>query len=298
MSLISLITDFGLKDNFVGIMKAVILKINPQAQIVDICHEVKPQGLLEAAFLLRGSFRYFPKGSVHLVVVDPGVGSQRKKIIAKTKNYYFIGPDNGVLALALKDEPPIDIVEITSQRYFLKPTSDTFHGRDIFAPISAYLSRTLDKVRDLSKGAPLRKFGRRIKSIQELSTPSVKVSSKVLTGEIIYIDRFGNLVSNIDKDTLENFVSATKRGGSASATRIGGCANICGANLFGGKNKKFKIFIKDKTIDRLFSSYAEGKHLKPLALIDSFNHLEIALNCGSACDYLKAKKGTKVFVYL
>lgn len=235
MSLISLITDFGLKDNFVGVMKAVILKINPKAQIVDICHEVKPQDILEAAFLLRGSFRYFPKGSVHLVVVDPGVGSPRKKIIAKTKNYYFIGPDNGVLAFALKDEPPIDIVEITSQRYFLKPTSDTFHGRDVFAPTSAYLSRTLDKVRDLSQGEDIRKFGRRIKSIQELSLPKVKVSSlDSFAGEIIYIDRFGNLVSDIDKDTLENFVSATKRGGSASATRIGGCANICGANIFGG----------------------------------------------------------------
>ena len=258
MRLISLITDFGLKDNFVGVMKAIILKINPRAQIVDICHEVKPQGLLEAAFLLRGSFRYFPRGSVHLVVVDPGVGSQRKKIIAKTKNYYFIGPDNGVLTLALRNEPPIDIIEITRQRYFLKPISDTFHGRDVFAPVAAYLSNRKDT----------RKFGRRIKSIQELSLPKVKVNPKTLAGEIIYIDRFGNLVSNIDKDMFQSFA----------------------------KNKKFKIFLKDKTIDRLSFSYTEGKHLKPLALMDSFNYLEIALSCGSACDYLKAKTGTKVLV--
>jgi len=265
MRLISLITDFGLKDNFVGVMKGVILKINPQAQIVDICHEVRPQGLLEAAFLLRSAFRYFPRGSLHLVVVDPAVGSQRKKIIARTENYYFIGPDNGVFTLALKDEPAIDIVEITNQKYFLKPTSSTFHGRDIFAPISAYLS----------KGEDLVKFGRRITSIQELSLPKVKLSPKALSGEIIYTDRFGNLVSNIDKDTLENFTSSAKPG---------------------GKNKNFKIFIKDKTIDRLSSSYVEGGHLKLLALIDSFNYLEIALNCGAACDYLKAKAGTKVVV--
>ena len=134
MGVISLITDFGLKDNFVGVMKAVILKINPQAQIVDICHEAKPHDILEAAFLLRSSFKYFPNGSVHLVVVDPGVGSERKKLLVKTKDYFFIAPDNGVLSLALKGQAPLKIIEITNKKYFLKPTSDTFQWQQYFYP--------------------------------------------------------------------------------------------------------------------------------------------------------------------
>lgn len=258
MNLISLITDFGLKDNFVGVTKAVILKINPTAQIVDVCHEVKPQDIPQAAFLLKNSFRYFPSGTVHLVVVDPGVGSKRKKIIAQTKNYFFVGPDNGILSLALKDERPVKVIEITNKKYFLKPVSDTFHGRDVFAPVSAYVS----------KGEDIRKFGRTIKSFKVLELPAVKVTKHELTGEIIYIDRFGNLVSNIDRDTLENFI----------------------------KNKKFRILIKNKTIDNLSHSYSEGTHQRPIALIDSFNYLEIAINSHSARDYLRADKGAKIKV--
>ncbi len=258
MSVISLITDFGQNDNFVGVIKGVILNINPAVKIVDICHLVNPHDILTGAFLLKSSFRYFPEGTVHLVVVDPGVGSKRKKVIVKTKNYYFVAPDNGVLSLALKDQPLLEIIEITNKRYFLKPTSDTFHGRDIFAPTAAYLS----------KGRDISKFGKRIKSIQELSLPQIKITSKGLIGEIIYIDFFGNLVSNIDKETLDNFING----------------------------KKLKIYIKDKTIEKLSYGYAEGTYLKPLALIDSFNYLEIALNRSSACDYLKAKKGAKVTV--
>jgi len=258
MTVISLITDFGQKDNFVGVMKGVILSINPHAKIVDICHEVKPHDISEAAFLLKSSFKYFPKGSLHLVVVDPGVGSERKRLLVKTKDYFFVAPNNGVLSLALKGQPYLKAIEITNKKYFLKPTSDTFHGRDIFAPTAAYLS----------KGEDFSKFGKRIKSIKGLRLPQVKITSKSLIGEIIYIDRFGNLVSNIDKEMLDNFI----------------------------KDKKFRIYIKDKTIEKLSHSYNEGTYLKPLVLIDSFNYLEIALNRGSACNYLKAKKGTEVIL--
>lgn len=254
--IISLLTDFGLADNFVGAMKGVILKVNPRARIIDICHNIQPQSIIEAAFLLKGSFKFFPKRTVHLVVVDPGVGSGRRKILVKTKNYYFIAPDNGVLALALKEEPPLKIIELANDKYFLKPVSDTFQARDIFAPVAAYVS----------KGEDIYKFGRQIKAIKASELPKVKAKNNELAGEIIYIDRFGNLVSNIDKETLRNFI----------------------------KNKKFKISIKDKTIDGLSRSYAEGLKNKPLALIGSFNSLEIALNCGSARDYLRAGKGTKI----
>jgi S-adenosylmethionine hydrolase len=255
MNVISLITDFGYEDNFVGVMKAAILKINPRVQIIDICHEVKPQDVVEAALLLKSSFKYFSSGTVHLIVVDPGVGSKRKKIIVKTKNYFFVAPDNGVLTLALKDEPALKIIKISNDNYFLKPVSDTFHGRDIFAPVAAYLSKRED----------IHKFGKPIKNIKTLDLPLIKLSNRQLTGKIIYIDHFGNLISNIDKDTLKDFI----------------------------KNKKFKIIIKDKIINKLSHSYSKRVQLKPLALIDSFNYLEIAVNSGSAQNYLGVEKGEK-----
>lgn len=260
MAIISLITDFGLQDNFVGVIKAVILKINPQVTLVDICHGIKPQNILEAAFLLRSAFSFFPKNTVHLVVVDPGVGTERRKILIKTKNYFFIAPDNGVLSLALKEEPLLKIIEITNDRYFLKPVSNTFHGRDIFAPVCAYVSR----------GEDIQKFGKTIGSFKGLELPRVKVSSQELVGEIIYIDRFGNLVSNIEKQTLEGFI----------------------------KNKRFKICIADKTIEKLASNYAEGSPHEPIALIDSFNYLEIALNCSRAADYLGVNIGSHLKIKL
>ncbi|MCM8800891.1 MAG: SAM-dependent chlorinase/fluorinase [Candidatus Omnitrophica bacterium] len=260
MRLISLITDFGLKDNFVGLIKAVILKINPKVKIVDISHLVKPQDIKEAAFILKSSFYYFPKGTVHLVIVDPGVGTERKKLLVKTKNYFFVAPDNGVLAPTLKKEKPIKIIQITNPKYFLKPVSYTFHGRDIFAVVSAYVA----------KGDRLERFGKRIDTYLNLDLPQLKIKKNELIGQIIYIDRFGNLVSNIDGITFNNFV----------------------------KNKGFKIFIKDKVIERLSYSYQDVAGFKPLAIIDSFGYLEIALNSGSAKDYLKAKEGSLVKVMI
>lgn len=258
MSVISLITDFGLKDNFVGVMKAVILKINPQVHIIDISHALEPQDIMEAALMLQSSYNYFPSGTVHLVVVDPGVGSRRKKLLVKTKNYFFVAPDNGVLSMTLKEDAPVKIIEITEQKYFLKPISRTFHGRDIFAPVCAYIS----------KGKPLERFGRTIKSFKDLELPKVKTDTKGLTGEVIHIDHFGNLISNIPKDTLESFI----------------------------KGKKVKIHIKGKTINKISGSYFKAVRLRPLALIGSSNYLEIALNRGSAKNYFGVDRGTKIKV--
>jgi S-adenosylmethionine hydrolase len=256
MSCISLLTDFGFDDNFVGVMKAVILNINPRAKIVDLSQMVEPQEIFEAAFLLGSSYAYFPKGTVHLVVVDPGVGSKRKGIIVKTRNYVFIAPDNGVLSFVLQKERPIKVVEIRNSKYFLKPVSSTFHGRDIFAPVAAYLSR----------GRDINNFGKRLTSYQKLDFPKIKVSADTLTGEIVYLDRFGNLVSNIGKKDFSNFV----------------------------QKGKFKIFVRNKTIDRLSDSYSEVHPPKPLALFDSFSFLEIAVNSNSAEKLLNAKKGTAI----
>lgn len=258
MSVISLITDFGQKDNFVGAMKAVILKINPSAAIVDVCNEVSPQDIQEAAFLLEGAFMFFPRQTVHLAVVDPGVGSKRRKLLVKTRDYFFVGPDNGVLSLALKRQKPLKIFEINNEGYFLKPVCATFHGRDIFAPIAAYLS----------KGERIEKFGKPIKSFESLGFPNAKKTDESLCGEIIHIDRFGNLISNISKNAFERFV----------------------------KKGRFKIYIKNKIIDSLCCNYSEAPSSKPLALIDSFNYLEIAVKGRSARDVLKAGKAERITV--
>jgi len=242
----------------VGVIKAVISRILPEAKIIDICHEVKPQDILEAALLLKSSYRYFPSGTVHLAVVDPGVGSKRRKILVKTRNYFFVAPDNGVLSLTLKEERPLKIIEIINEKYFLRPVSSSFHARDIFAPVASFVS----------KGEPLNKFGRVIKSFKELQMPKVEMRSDSLSGEIIYIDRFGNLVSNIDGDNLKHFI----------------------------KNRKFEILIGKKCIDRISRTYAEAAPLNALALMGSFNYLEVAVNCGSAKDYFAAKKGDRIMI--
>lgn len=256
MNCVSLVTDFGSSDNFVGVMKAVILKINPRAQIVDLCHMIKPQDIFTAAFLLNSAYMYFPRGTVHLVVVDPGVGSKRKGIIVKTKDYFFVAPDNGVLGLLLRKERPIKIVEIRNMHYFLKPVSSTFHGRDIFAPVAAHLSC----------GEGIDNFGKSLTSYNKLEFPKIKISADTLIGKIIYIDRFGNLVSNIEKKDFFNFV----------------------------KKNKYKIFIGNKVIDRLSEGYSDSVPIKPLALFDSFGFLELAVDSHSAEKLLNVKRGTAI----
>ncbi len=264
--IITLLTDFGLCDNFVGVMKGVILGINPKINIIDITHTVTPQDVFQGAFLLESSYRYFPAGTIHLVVVDPGVGSERKAIIAKTRRYYFVGPDNGVLSLALKAEgEAVDVVSITNRKFFLEPVSQTFHGRDIFAPVAAYLSRG----RGITEFGPLQKGYKSLKLPQPeiISSPAGK-GKKILQGRIIYIDRFGNLITNIQEEFFREFVGA----------------------------RKFRIYLKNKIIDRISKSYMDPEKNKPLAIFGSFANLEISVSRGSARDYFSAKVGLKVSV--
>jgi S-adenosylmethionine hydrolase len=194
------------------------------------------------------------------VVVDPGVGSKRKAILVRTKNYFFVAPDNGVLSLALKEERPLEIIEISNEKYFLKPVSCTFHGRDVFAPACAHISKGVNTVN----------FGRHKDALQKLDLPKIRISIRQLCGEIIYIDRFGNLVSNVDEESL---------------------------NVF-SKKKELKICIKNRTIDGLSQGYFEGVSHRPVALIDSFGYLEIAVNGDSASRILRAGKGERVKVIL
>ncbi|MBI3470095.1 MAG: SAM-dependent chlorinase/fluorinase, partial [Candidatus Solibacter usitatus] len=188
--MLTLTTDFGLGDHFAGVMKGVILRINPKVRIVDLSHEVSAYDTGEAAFLLAQSYRYFPKKTVHVAVVDPGVGSARRPILVEAAGQYFVGPDNGLFSMILERENHT-VRAITAERYFLKPVSNTFHGRDIFAPVGAHLS----------KGLAPAKLGKRIDDfLRPASHKPVRTARRGWTGAILKIDRFGNLITNFHVD--------------------------------------------------------------------------------------------------
>ncbi|MSQ24197.1 MAG: hypothetical protein EXR58_06565 [Chloroflexi bacterium] len=184
---ITLTTDFGLTDSFVGTMKGVIISSCPEAQIVDICHDVPPQDVLAGAIRLAAAASYFPPGTVHLAVVDPGVGGPRRPIAIHYRDQFFVGPDNGMLCLATSGQGTWEALELTNQELWLKPTSSTFHGRDIFAPIAAYLAG----------GADFGALGSPIKDPVALSVPQPDAQGPQVLGSVIDVDRFGNLITNI-----------------------------------------------------------------------------------------------------
>jgi len=191
---IALLTDFGTRDYYVGAMKGVILSIDPAAAIVDITHEIEPQNIASAAFVLRACYRDFPDGTVFLCVVDPGVGSVRRAIIVKTDRYFFVGPDNGLFSFVQSEAAGIHAIE--NERYFRQPVSSTFHGRDVFAPVAAHLS----------KGAEPREFGRRIDDPTVLPEIEARhIDENMIEGHVIHIDRFGNLVTNIPASLADRF---------------------------------------------------------------------------------------------
>lgn len=258
-NIISLLTDFSYKDQYVGLMKAAILKINPEAKIVDLCHKIPPQDVRRAAYMLNASYRYFPKGTIHVAVVDPGVGSKRKIICLKASGQYFIAPDNGLLSLIVEENRPDTIVDITNKRCFLKDISHTFHGRDIFAPVAAHLSKGLNPAI----------LGKKITSIKKIDFPKPVIKDKTIIGEIIYIDEFGNLVTNIDEKTLSRLSKDPKK-------RI--------------------IKVKSKSISGIKESYAQVGKGKLLAIIGSIGNLEISANKKSAQKILEAKIKDKVIL--
>ena len=204
---IALLSDFGTRDHYAGTMKGVILNICPDATLVDITHEVPPHDVLDGSLQLAAAARYFPAGTIFLAVVDPGVGSARRGIAAEAGDYRFVAPDNGVLTSVLRDWPPKKIVELTDRRYARPTVSRTFEGRDRFAPAAAWLA----------KGTQLTALGRPAPDYHRLDIPVAVVDESSVAGVVLRVDRFGNVVTNIDRKTFE---SVAKSGTHGSGGRV------------------------------------------------------------------------------
>ena len=261
--IITLTTDFGSNDHFVGTMKGVILDIVPDAQIVDICHAVQAFDVLDGALTISQAYSYFPTRTVHLVVVDPGVGTARRPIIASCDKYHFVAPDNGVLSLVYAREERMHVRHITSNHYFLQPISNTFHARDIFSPVAAYLAKEVDTL----------KFGDEVEDYTRFNAPKPKVSEQnSLRGVVLKVDRFGNLITNITPQ-------------DAPA-------------LFGAQAKGFKIVVGSREITEMHSAYSEGEPGEVFGILGSMGFLEIAANRGAAVQLTGAGKGTDVTLVL
>ncbi|MDA8100542.1 MAG: SAM-dependent chlorinase/fluorinase [Nitrospiraceae bacterium] len=261
-NLITLLTDYGTKDAFVASMKGMILKLAPQAQIVDITHEVAPQDVWEAAFTLKETYNQFPKGTIHLAVVDPGVGSGRKPILCVTEGYYFVGPDNGIFSFIYRDAERLRVHHISASHYFVQNPGPTFHGRDIFAPVAAWLV----------KGIPAANFGDEITDFVKLNVPVPKRTNNVIDGHVIHADRFGNLITNI---TYRDLQPLTPEG-----VQLG----------------PVTVAVAGKQIAGLRKFYAEAQQGVPGAIINSNGHLEIFLFRQNARTALAIKRGESVRV--
>jgi S-adenosylmethionine hydrolase len=267
MSIITLLTDFGMEDAYVGIMKGVILRINPAATIVDISHSVAPQDIVQAAFMIPEYYPYFPEKTVHIIVVDPGVGGKRDIVALETNKQIFLAPDNGVMTPLIESGAAAGSVRVSNETYFLKPVSNTFHGRDIFAPVGAHLSKT-QHLRDVGDTVEAN-------SLVRLDLPRPYVTEEgAIAGAIVSIDRFGNLITNIDRQFIRN------RFEPASAMH------------------ELKIAIGNRVIEGLSRSYDSALPAQPLAIIGSRGCVEISINSGSACKYFNSETGDRVKIII
>lgn len=261
--IVTLTTDFGLNDHFVGALKGVILNIVPDANIVDICHTVQAFDILDGALALAQSYSYFPPRSVHLVVVDPGVGSARRPIIATSEMHNFVAPDNGVLSLMYAREQRLSVRHITSEHYFLQPVSNTFHGRDIFAPVAAYLAKGVDQ----------EKFGDEVTDYVRFNAPRPKAAdANTIRGVVLRVDRFGNLITNFTPQDAPT--------------------------LFQANVPPFKMAVGKREVTSMRTNYAEGAPGELFAIVGSMGFIEIAANRGSAAQTTAAGKGSEVLLVL
>jgi S-adenosylmethionine hydrolase len=261
--IITLTTDFGLQDHFVGTLKGVILDIVPDAEIVDICHSIQPFDILDGTLTIAQVYKYFPNHSVHLVVVDPGVGGARRPIVASTEKYHFVGPDNGVLSSVYGEETGIQVRHLTAAHYFAQPLSNTFHARDIFAPVAAYLA----------KGIDASKLGPGISDYVRLSLPKpTPLGENNWFGVVLKVDRFGNLITNISPRDVPQ--------------------------VFQAGPPSFTISIAGREITDRKASYSEGASGDLFAVVGSMGYLEIASNQASAAEILGVRKGSEFTLVL
>ena len=238
-------------------MKGVLLGIQPRATVVDITHEIPAGDIRGGAFALAAACRFFPKGTVHVAVVDPGVGSVRKAIAVQTADYFFVGPDNGILSWALAKEKVRAIRALEDEAFFLHPVSRTFHGRDIFAPVAAHLSR----------GVPIRKLGPALKDLVRLAWPAPRKRQGGIEGEVVYIDRFGNAITNLESGLLRGLSQA-----------------VC------------EVHARRRQVCPLRAFYRAVEPNSPVALVGSSGFLEIAVNGGSAAKALGLRTSTRVLL--
>jgi S-adenosyl-L-methionine hydrolase (adenosine-forming) len=257
--ILTLTTDFGTSDHFAGVLKGVILGICPAAQIVDITHEIRPFEIAEGAFVIAQSYRAFPKSTVHVVVVDPGVGSARRPILVEAAGHYFIGPDNGVLSMVYGKEKH-KVRELTAEKYFRHPVSRTFHGRDIFSPVAAHLAA----------GVRPAAFGKLITDYLKITFDAPARSGKrVWAGTILKIDRFGNLITNFHIGEFEAVQS-----------------------------RPFEMSVGVRKLHRLAIHYAEVEEAEPFVIVGSSGYLEVACNQASAARVLGCGVGAPVELML
>jgi S-adenosyl-L-methionine hydrolase (adenosine-forming) len=246
-AIITLTTDFGESDPYVAMMKGVILSINPDAKIIDITHQLPAGSIQEGSSIIKDTYKYFPSGTVNVGVVDPGVGGKRKPIAVLVDNYFFVGPDNGLFSTIIETQRHADVIHLKAKKYWMHSISPTFHGRDIFAPVAAHLSLGVDPFC----------MGEKIDNPTPLAYPLPRENNTDLVGEIIRVDHFGNLITNITMENLSSFLAS----------------------------KDFIITIGSLILKKISTTYNDVPEGQPLALIGSSNVLEIAVNMGKAADY-------------
>ncbi len=257
--IITLTTDFGSQDYYVGAMKAVMLGVCPEAKLVDISHDLPPQDIMAGAWILKNSAFLFPSGTIHLAVVDPGVGGERRPVLLRVRDQFFVGPENGLFSLIIEDES-YEAVELTNSRYWRDSVSPTFHGRDIFAPVAAHLCN----------GEPMVAFGEVLTELEKYRWAKPISDDEGIQGWVMHIDRFGNLVSNIPASVIDEH--------DAKST--------------------FKIYVGNTILKHISDSFSDVQDGEPVALIGSSGMLEIAINKGNAERMLGVEKGAPVSLIL
>lgn len=258
MSIITLTTDFGFKDPYAAEMKGVILSINRSTTIIDVTHQIAPQNIMEGALTLSQAYPFFPEETIHVGVVDPGVGGDRRPILIKTDKYFFVGPDNGLFTKILQNEKIEKIIHLTNENYFQTFLSHTFHGRDIFAPVAAHLTL----------GISINNLGKEIDDPSLLQLPFAMIGKKMVCGSIVYQDSFGNLITNITEEEILSL----------------------------GNKVSLIVKLNKVIISGVYNTYGDKDAGELIAIIGSMAYLEIACNGGSAANYLNTGEGTTVEV--